>query len=579
MNGSRSTAGAEEGSLSWSPEEVTAVLERARVPEHSVPFMAAVSGGEPFAIGAFLFYARGDWLIAVGYPLGDEGSEAEFEEALAEALRCTRARDCWAIAPRLPPRLAGRREETDRYYVLPVAARIPPRLERLADRAAARLAVEETVVFDAAHRRLWAEFLGRVALPPRVRELYARIPAVLGRVPGLGLLSARDPEGRIAACLLLDRAPRRFTSYLLGAHSRSPYTPYATDLLFREMIRAARREGKEFLHLGLGVNEGIRRFKEKWGAAAGPAYELAAWREGDGWRGEMSDLARLLARLPREPVSRQEFLASLPRERRYAMLWEVERDGRRSFLGGTAHFFGFRFERSFRRLFEEVETVLFEGPLDPASLEAVSRIGRAPEPGGPRLAALLAEEEIARLERVVCGPRGWWARFFGLEHPDPPDVRGLLAATRPWYAFFSLWTAFVARRGWKESVDLEAWRIAREMGRTVIAMETLEEQIETLEGIPLSRIVNFLRGCRRWGRMMRRYERFYLRGELERLFGTSIEFPTRTELVIHRRDARFLERMRPHLVQGGSAVFVGSAHLIGLRGMLADAGFRVRRRR
>ncbi len=226
-----------------------------------------------------------------------------------------------------------------------------------------------------------------------------------------------------------------------------------------------------------------------------------------------------------------------------------------------------------------METVLFEGPLDPESLEAVARIGRTPPPGGPRLAAHLAEEEIARLERVVCGPRGRWARFFGFEHPDPPDVRERLAGTRPWYAFFSLWAAFVSRRGWEESVDLEAWRIAREMGRTVIALETLEEQIETLEGIPLARIVNFLRGCRRWGRMMRRYERFYLKGEPERLFGTSIEFPTRTELVIRRRDARFLERMRPYLLQGGSAVFVGSAHLIGLREMLAEAGFRVRRKR
>jgi len=560
-----------------SPAEVNAILDRAAVPEHSVSFMAAVSGGEPLAIGGFLFFAAEDWLIAVGYPLDGGGGEGDFEEALAAALASTRARDCWAIAPRLPPRLAERRVEADRYYVLDADTPLPPRLERLAERAAARLAVEESQAFGPGHRRLWAEFLGRVDLPPRVRELYARTPAVLGRVPGLSLLSARDPEGRIAACLLIDRAPRRFTSYLLGAHAREPYTPYATDLLFREMIRGARREGKAFLHLGLGVNEGIRRFKTKWGARPGQAYEMAAWREGGGWRGELGDLALGLARLPREPLSRQEFLASLPRQRRFAMLWEVERGGRRSFIGGTAHFFGFSFERSFRRLFEEVETVLFEGPLDPASLERVARCGRAPEPGGPRLAALLDEGETARLERVVCGPRGRWARFFGLEHPDPPDVRGLLAATRPWYAFFSLWTAFVARKGWKESVDLEAWRIAREMGKAVVALERIEEQLATLEGIPLARIVNFLRGCRRWGRMMRRYERHYLRGEVERLFGTSIEFPTRTELVIHRRDARFLERMRPYLEQGGAAVLVGSAHLIGLRGLLAEAGFRVRK--
>lgn len=39
---------------------------------------------------------------------------------------------------------------------------------------------------------------------------------------------------------------------------------------------------------------------------------------------------------------------------------------------------------------------------------------------------------------------------------------------------------------------------------------------------------------------------------------SEIESP-RTELVIHRRDARFMERMVPFLKEGGCAVLVGSA--------------------
>jgi len=91
--------------------------------------------------------------------------------------------------------------------------------------------------------------------------------------------------------------------------------------------------------------------------------------------------------------------------------------------------------------------------------------------------------------------------------------------------------------------------------------------------------VNFIRSCRHWQRYIKRNVRAYLKGDVDNMFGTSIEFPTRTELVIHRRDARFLDRMRPFIEEGRCAVFVGSAHLINLRGMLADAGFSVRRRR
>ncbi len=562
-----------------TPSDVNAVLGKATVPEHSVAFMAAMSDGDPFRMGPYLFIAAEDWLLAVGYPLEGDYTSEGFEQALKETLRRTAARDCWAICPELPERLKAHCHDQDHYYVLALDAAVPRRLERLAERAAASLTVEAGIAFTAAHRRLWAEFTGRVALPPNVRELFARTEAVLQRAPGLVLLNAWDRDGNVAACLLLDTAPRNFTSYLLGAHSRTSYTPYASDLLFREMIRMAQRDGKRFLHLGLGVNAGIRRFKAKWGATPGLPYEMAQWSEREGLREEVGGLMRMLAAMPREPMSKRQFLSSLPPQRRFAMLWEIEKNGRRSWIGGTAHFFCYSFEQSFRGLFEKVDTVLFEGPLDPASLDQVSAIGSTPSPASPRVVDALTAEDLRRLERVVCGPRGFWARFMGAEHQDPPDVRHLLGHTRHWMAFFSLWTGFLARQGWTQSVDLEAWHLALETGKAVRGMESIPEQIETLESIPMQRIVNFLRQCRQWDRYIRRNVRAYLKGDLDRMFGTSIEFPTRTELVIHRRDARFLERMRPYLEEGRCAVFVGSAHMINLRGMLAEAGFSIRRTR
>ncbi|MDO8941843.1 MAG: hypothetical protein Q7U75_01595 [Desulfobacterales bacterium] len=87
--------------------------------------------------------------------------------------------------------------------------------------------------------------------------------------------------------------------------------------------------------------------------------------------------------------------------------------------------------------------------------------------------------------------------------------------------------------------------------------------------------MNFLRQCERWGATLKRNVRAYLQGDLDAMLGTSIEFPIRTELVIGRRDALFLER--PFIEAGGCAVLVGSAHMLNLRHMLAAAGFRVRR--
>lgn len=560
--------------------DISTILEKATVPEHSAAFMAAMSGGEPFLEGAYLFIGAEEWLLAVGYPLEDGYTPEGFEEALAGALRRTRARDCWAICPALPERLQGYRRDRDQYYVLPANGASPGRLERLAERAAAALKVERSTVFTPAHRRLWAEFVARVPLPANVRELFARTEAVLQSVPSLSFLNAWDRNGNLAACLLLDSAPRRFMSYLIGAHSRTHYTPHASDLLFREMIGIARKGGKEYLHLGLGVNESIRRFKTKWGASPGLSYEMAEWQEEAPLRDAVSGFMRTLISMPREPMSKREFMASLPQQRKFSMLWEIEKDGRRSWIGGTAHFFCYSFEYSFRELFEKVDTVLFEGPLDQESLAQVSMIGRKPAPERhPPIMDSLSEQEIRALERVVCGPRGFWAGLMGYKSPNPPDVRSLLSKTRPWMAFFSLWTGFLARRGWTQSVDLEAWSVAHEMGKSVHCMESIPEQIETLESISIDRILNFLRQCRQWNRYIRRNVRAYLKGDVENMFGTSLEFPTRTELVIGRRDARFLERMHPFIEQGRCAVFVGSAHMINLRTMLTEAGFSVRRNR
>jgi uncharacterized protein YbaP (TraB family) len=117
------------------------------------------------------------------------------------------------------------------------------------------------------------------------------------------------------------------------------------------------------------------------------------------------------------------------------------------------------------------------------------------------------------------------------------------------------------------------------MGKAVAGMETIAEQIEILESIPFSRVVIFFRLCDRWDGYIRRNVRAYLKGDLEGMMGTSTEFPTRTERVIHRRDAIFLERMKPFLEGGRCAVLVGTAHMLNLRHLLAGAGFRVRRRR
>lgn len=612
--------------LPLSPPSVADLLRRAAVPEHSVLFMESMSGGRAFCEDGFLFLAADDWLMGVGYPFmasagkggpgweegardaaGHETSAVAFGAALDKALARTGAVSCWAVAPRLPDSLRDSVDERDVFYVLDADAAVPAALRGKVRAAGERLRVTEDREFTPEHRRLWAEFLGRVSMRPNVRELYARTEAVLAASralsgergsgggnagpgdPGSGsggplldlrLLSAWDDQGRLAASLLLDYSAGGFCSYIIGAHSRRHYAPHATDLLFAAMLEGCRREGKRYIHLGLGVNEGIARFKRKWGGRPVLAYEMAAWTART--RKDVSRTEREIVRAMRDllgspcELSKRQIFESLPRQRPFAMIREVRKGDAVSYLCGTAHFFCYSFSMAFQELFRPLHTIIFEGPLDEGFLGAVEKHGRCPEPGSPRAVDFLGEEDIRRLDGVVNGPQGLWPRLFGFERPRRTDVRALLADTRPWFAFFSLWAAYLEGQGWDQSVDLEAWHTARDMGKAVIGMESLEEQIASLEVIPLERITGFLQRSRLWPAYMKRNIRAYLAGDLHRMMGSSTEFPSRTEQVIDRRDDRFRQRMRPFLEAGGCAVFVGTAHLIGLQPMLERDGFAVR---
>ena len=549
------------------------------VPEHSRRLLEAISAGRSFELDSFIFVTADDWLMAIGYPQEGEFSVGRFESALDEAVRKVKPSDCFAIAPEMPERLESHVEDRDVYYTLDASSPVPPRLRGPVRHARERLLVDETREFTPEHRRLWAEFMGRMPLPPRIRQLYSGTAAALQGPADLRLLNAWDAEGQLAACLLMDYSLPHHVSYVLGAHSKTHYVPHAPDLLFAEMLERARAEDKQTVLLGLGVNEGITRFKRKWGGAPQLFYVMAQWQErprADVHKVVLDELMQALVERSDEGLSKRQILDRLPDQRPFAMLWELEKQGRRSWICGTAHFFCYSFADSFRRLFRKVDTVIFEGPLDAESLAQVEACGKSPDPGAVPLDGLMTEAEIRRLERGVCGVRGPVARFLNMEWEDAPDVRERLHATRHWYAFFSLWTAFLERQGWRDSVDLEAWHLARDMGKTVLGMETMEEQLHSLEVVPVPRVLDFFRHCGQWRSYMRRNIYHYLRGELEPMMGTSTEFPTRTQQVIDFRDQRFRERMRPFIEKGGVAVFVGAAHMLRLRRMLTEDGFTVR---
>jgi len=258
-------------------EDEEYILTRAYVPEHIVSLMAIISKGEPFFVEDHLIFAKDNWLILVGYPLDGVFSQERCERVLKQTVETFRPEYLWFIGPEILPSLqeSCKERQTDQYFKFDInQIKLKPSLQRVADKASKELIVERGHSISKEHESLISELLKREKLPPRLRELYRTMPNYVAQSSTAYVLNARDKNGKLCAFFIVELGAKNFSTYVLGCHSKKHYVPHASDLLFLEMIKLTREHGKKTINLGLGVNEGIRRFKEKWGGIPFLSYEF-----------------------------------------------------------------------------------------------------------------------------------------------------------------------------------------------------------------------------------------------------------------------------------------------------------------
>lgn len=257
------------------------------------------------------------------------------------------------------------------------------------------------------------------------------------------------------------------------------------------------------------------------------------------------------------------------------MVWRVGKNGKDSFLAGTAHFFPYSFKRSIAKLIKSADRVLLEGHLDQDAIDRVTAEGSNTGPGSSLMSLLDAGtiKEINKLESSVTSEsyRGTYNMVFG--RSKEKSLFDRVADKKPWMAFFNVWYYYRLNKGWLFTMDADALNIARKAGKEVSFLETIEEQIDALNGVPAERVVGFLKRIGSWDSYAKTYTKYYLKGDLDGLISFVADFPTFCESVIDRRDPVLYERMKPYLEKGGTFAAVGITHIKGLKGMLARDGF------
>ena len=205
---------------------------------------------------------------------------------------------------------------------------------------------------------------------------------------------------------------------------------------------------------------------------------MASWRETPCETGSetISSLVRILLESPSDLQAPDFRLAAPAAALRHAL--GTTKNGRTSWIGSTAHFF-LLFVRGGSAICSSGWTPYCSGPLDADSLDEVAPHRQDARRQAPALIDLLRSRKSGCSNRSQ-GPHRKPRPLFQ-RGGTPTRRRAGAARNHPALVCILLAVDGVSRTaGWNQSVDLCAWHTALEMGKSVIGMESLEEQVASL---------------------------------------------------------------------------------------------------
>lgn len=242
------------------------VYRGACVPEHLPHYVEPVSGAAAHLHEGYLVFTRKSLLIFIGYPVA--ASAAPVGRAYKTACRRFRPEVLSVLAQDLSfLKPASRSMVSDEYFRLELPCPSPPPDRAYMIKRAAREVSVGEGGWGPEHEKLVSDFIGLPGIAADYTRIFSGIPAYLASAPAALLLEARKGSA-LSAFTVADFGSADYAFYLFNFRSQTDFVPGANDLLVWEMIKAAGDRKKKAVNLGLGINEGNRRFKRKWGGVS-----------------------------------------------------------------------------------------------------------------------------------------------------------------------------------------------------------------------------------------------------------------------------------------------------------------------
>lgn len=245
------------------------LTRRAYIPEQIPSYMCSFSGLRWSTEGPFIYYYDEGEIRFIAYPIGEDDLEKSLRRVIE---RHNPIRTLIAS----PKKIEGYKIiESDEYYFLDAdSVKMDKKLRNLIRRAERDVKVDETDL-ETEHLDLINEFIKRKGLKEH-EIMLKKLPEYVKMAKPL-ILEARCERKLIAVTIADIKSSDIFSFYLFNFTSEHRI-PGTSDLLFKNLLERSIEMGKK-VNMGLGINEGIRKFKLKWGAKVlAPFYLLEGFR-------------------------------------------------------------------------------------------------------------------------------------------------------------------------------------------------------------------------------------------------------------------------------------------------------------
>ena len=258
------------------------------------------------------------------------------------------------------------------------------------------------------------------------------------------------------------------------------------------------------------------------------------------------------------------------------LLWKIQKDDRAdSYLFGTMHISDSRVIKLLsvlQQALKETDVFAMEVVLNDAAQTAISKASIFAH--DELLQDYIDDLQLSRINSIMY-------QYYGV---NPDDVNKM----KPWAVMVTL--SSPPPQSNKNVLDLEIRNLAQEFSHKVVGLETIEEQIDALSGMPMSdqlwllnkSVNDFETSITLWETMIENYLQRDLQAlmkEQEALMDDTSQIDDRfMEKLVDQRNSKMAERLIALMQKSSVFAAIGALHLPGEKGvlhLLERAGYQV----